>query len=529
MPEIDMKGDKSGWLTDVLVALSIANLLLFKVWMQLIYAGGRDLYYLPIYTWQSYFAMIILLLALGAPFLFALRKLRTSEGVLIRLISIATLAVYASLLIYNVILMFVVFGFPTGIVVWTINVLKGSFNVIFVFLLILLCCFGFLAIYFRRALVVAVYVALLIFSPLALLNVAHATYEYVALALKPPATFEKLETVKKHTDNDSRGKTILLIFDGFDYRIAFEKMAGGELKNLDYLKRNSLFFTTVASIFWYTQDAIPSLVTGHRVKAGYKLGELYSPYDLGLIFEHGSGVTSWRETETLFSKFSEEGYSVALIGAYHAYCTVFRGLVDYCKSYSSIDSVEIAPSSSVFQSLVKQAFGITPFSFFRILNFIEVHKEQERQTIEAATNDVLDFVYAHFFVPHRPYIYDRASGLLTISDVVKRRIKGIDGEYIDNLQLVDITLGKIIDKMKEENVWDTSTLIVTSDHHFRTDNPHDIPSKIPLLVKLPMQNKMHVSDARLSLLHIKPMIEKIVFDGISDPVELSREFEDSGE
>ncbi len=507
MPDFDVKTGKSGYPGDVFAALSASNLAMLGIWDQLIYAEGGNLYYLPTYTWHGYLAAMILLLLLSAVFLTALRKLRTSGNIRLQLLSAAVLAAYAPLIANATRL---IFDWPID---WIIKELSDPFNAAAglaasVAALVLVWRL-------RRPVAVVLYAALLVFSPFAPLNAVYAGYEGVSLAVaKSPPPPNK--PVNRSADNPHpQAKTLLMIFDELDYRMTFEeRIPGLELKNFNYLKQNSFFFTNVTSLFPTTYAAIPALTIGRPVKPFYT-----GPDDLGIEFKVTGDKSTWRTTETLFSRLDEAGKNIALIGYYHPYCRIFGDMVDFCKSYATTRAM--APSGSVYQSLIKQAVSLTPF--YRVLDSIETYKGQERDIIEAVTHAATDFIYVHLKLPHSPYIYDRASEKLTIFNVV-------DG-YIDNLKLADILLGKVIVKLKEENLWDTFTLVVSSDHHWRKPWEYDgvVSRKIPLLVKLPGQNTMHISDAELSLLHLKPMLEKIVFDRIRNPAELAAEFEETGD
>jgi hypothetical protein len=67
------------------------------------------------------------------------------------------------------------------------------------------------------------------------------------------------------------------------------------------------------------------------------------------------------------------------------------------------------------------------------------------------------FVFMHLPVPHPPGIYDRATGKLRDA-----------GTYIDNLALADRSLGELISSLNATASANNTTLIVSSDHSWRT-------------------------------------------------------------
>ena len=59
-----------------------------------------------------------------------------------------------------------------------------------------------------------------------------------------------------------------------------------------------------------------------------------------------------------------------------------------------------------------------------------------------------DFVYAHWPFPHRPFV----------------KADGSNGDYGDNLELIDRVVGKVRRTLEAKGVWDESLVIITSDH-----------------------------------------------------------------
>jgi len=69
----------------------------------------------------------------------------------------------------------------------------------------------------------------------------------------------------------------------------------------------------------------------------------------------------------------------------------------------------------------------------------------------------LSFVLLHIPIPHPPGIYDR-----------HRHVLRAGGNYLDNLVLADDTLGMLIREIDASPSASQTTLIVTSDHSWRT-------------------------------------------------------------
>jgi hypothetical protein len=80
---------------------------------------------------------------------------------------------------------------------------------------------------------------------------------------------------------------------------------------------------------------------------------------------------------------------------------------------------------------------------------------QQRQALIA--DEKIRFVFIHLPVPHPPGIYDRSTGKLRDG-----------GTYSDNLALADRSLDELISSLNATASAGNTTLIVTSDHSWRT-------------------------------------------------------------
>jgi hypothetical protein len=78
--------------------------------------------------------------------------------------------------------------------------------------------------------------------------------------------------------------------------------------------------------------------------------------------------------------------------------------------------------------------------------------------LRIAADPNIGFALLHFPVPHHPDIYDPDRGELSIDD---------ERSYFDNLALTDRTLGELRAAMEAAKLWDTSIVVVTSDHWWR--------------------------------------------------------------
>ena len=111
-------------------------------------------------------------------------------------------------------------------------------------------------------------------------------------------------------------------------------------------------------------------------------------------------------------------------------------------------------------------------------------------------NRDLNLVFIHVPVPHPPGIWNPQKKALTTGD----------SDYLDNLDLTDRVLGQFRRQLEEIGDWNSSTVLVTADHPYRTawsyfyggnfDSPKTHPIThgrwqpyIPFLLKLPSQQQ----------------------------------------
>lgn len=182
--------------------------------------------------------------------------------------------------------------------------------------------------------------------------------------------------------------------------------------------------------------------------------------------------------ENVFRRARRMGFNTAVTGWYHPYCRLFgqdlsscaseQGLFDgagiheflrpkplwgkaaYLANWQSRTFTLVALHSAIQlapdQSLLNRQLHIERLSAFM------------RDASRMLRNRKLSFVFLHVSVPHPPGIWDTR----TQSFSTESRL-----DYIDNLKLADIILGKIRAVLQSTGDWDISTILISSDHPYR--------------------------------------------------------------
>lgn len=278
------------------------------------------------------------------------------------------------------------------------------------------------------------------------------------------------------------GRTVIVIFDEFDYRLAFESRPPGfSLPQLDRLRRESLFLTNARPAGVETMGAISSYITGKPFREVRPDG----PGRLILFPSPTGEPRALQPRQSLFGRLNDMGARVALIGFYHDYCRLFEGLSIDCQRYAAPDASAAILSQSVHgfrgfatgfvtQLLLHPAWTLgLPYSVGAFLTrpaatthlevVTEIQAEDLSQAmskaLRAAADPAYDFVYVHIPIPHPPGLSSR------LNSWIGQPLTGV--AYFDNILVADGFTAALRQHLTEAGLWDQTNLILTSDHPLR--------------------------------------------------------------
>jgi hypothetical protein len=327
----------------------------------------------------------------------------------------------------------------------------------------------------------------LVLSPLLLICYGNLVNSFwVSVKLDPTPNFF---SGTKPKSLSHQPKIVWIIFDEMDFRLVFEKRPSGiKLPELDRMKREAIFLTKAYPPSDYTLHSIPSLLVGKKVDV-----TAITPADLVFNTQKNSRNEKWTELGNVFKEAKEQGYSTSVVGWYHSYCRVLKSDLDFCRrlpggrfGYGSNfwDSVEVILGRSfIFDRRMERAF---------IHNLEEMHKI----ALKVLKSQRYDFSFLHFSVPHKPYIFDTEK--MKLSARVSRSPKN----YFGNLVMVDAILGDIRKTMEDTGEWNSSVVVVTSDHSWRKSEEYDAKRdyRVPFIVKMPDSQSVTFNNAFPTLL-----------------------------
>ena len=302
----------------------------------------------------------------------------------------------------------------------------------------------------------------LILAPLIPLNISQAVV--IAMNHDRAAAGNAASPVAVTTER-GRPRVLWMVFDEFDYRAAFaNRPATVKLPELDRLATTSLLAENAYPPAAETFLTMPALITGRLVAEATRSG----PGELMLRFGDDAKPVPWSTQPNIFSRAREAGFNTALVGWRHPYCRILGSSLTKCawEGYDSFKHVRgLAPR--MYSHALTAAPVVTVLSPPRnevgdimrkkhVADFNGIYQ----QAIQAAIDPNLGLVMVHWPIPHPPIIYDRSADKISVD---------AGHSYLDNLELMDRTIGDIRRAMENNGTWDNTVVIVSSDHWWRVE------------------------------------------------------------
>ncbi len=442
---------------DLLVCLSLANLSLIEIWRRIIFAQP---FLLPRWSWRDLVAAAIVLLLLTCLFYLVDRLGRSTP---LRRLGVHRWIFLVPLVVFS---NFVRHQFPG----WTNRVLTEPNLKLYAALLV--CCAVLLLMRYQRWLFRAAEFAALCLLPFLALAFLEASW---VVTHEPP--YRQLAG-RINPSKPAAHRFVWIVYDEADWRYMdpASRPANLHLPELDRLMSESVWAQNAIQSGIQTASAIPSLMYGEPIMIS-----LSGPRGRITSIDHHPSNLEWSSQPNIFAWTRAQGLNGTIVGWYIPYCRIFPDVLSDCY-WEAMDSRVRAFEPSLDTSLRSVVRSLWPMEERQrhLLRYRRLVKE----SIEDATDPTLSLVLLHLPVPHEPAIYDRKSGQLTMFNFHS-------DWYLDNLALADRTLGEIRRAMEQAGVWESSTVLVTSDHALRWYagwNEQGSPL-IPYIVKLPFQKR----------------------------------------
>jgi hypothetical protein len=320
-------------------------------------------------------------------------------------------------------------------------------------------------------------------------------------------------------------RVLLLVFDEMSEYVAFAKRpAGLEMPAFDRLRRQSVTANAAFPPGRATIISMPALLAGRPMKevAPSSRDELVVRYPGSKLFQSFTG------TPTVFTDVRALGFGTAMIGWYHPYCSLLQDL-DFC-AHTHADMVDQnIERGGVF---AKSLDVIADLPVLRSTDWTLRRKEQ-------AICSSFESESAFLFQTTKAALPKFRSGLMIVHlPIPHPPAKCGEGLYFRNLANADSHLQEIRSVMEASGTWEGTTVIVTSDHYWRTHawqrdwrslqwTPEELnyidadkDHRIPFIAKLPDQQSSLAYTNEFNTLLVSKLVRECLTEKIRTPEDL---------
>jgi hypothetical protein len=458
---------------DILMAASLANLSLCITWHRLF--SPRQML-MPVWSSTDLLALGINLLLLAALFFAVIRVSRKFP--------INGLYVHSLLVLYPLFLMADLLRQTVPAVA---HVLPSTLSVVIGGLAMLLLAAWALLKWPRTGVASVEFVlAFMVF----LLPLFFVRAVLVVLHTAPPPQIAGFMPYAK-----SSPRIVWIIFDEMDPRFAFDhRPTGLVLPEFDRLKSQASYMNDMWQAGFDTDVAMPSLIFGEHVN---EISFASRRGFLGTV-DGAVGRDDLRRLPDVFGDARQAGFNTGIVGWFLPYCRIFAAELSQCYTESMYGNSQ----NTLGARMQSQIYGLTPWQSH--LQHVQRYSALLEQAKAMASNPRLGLVLLHLAVPHGPGIYDSRRAQLTKFGIDDRNW------YAENLALTDRTLGQIRGAMEQAGIWDSTVVVISSDHKLRSVGPPHSEGRVPYIVKLAGQSHAWICDLPLNARITRSLIGAIL-------------------
>ncbi len=324
-----------------------------------------------------------------------------------------------------------------------------------------------LAIWVFRGLVMFFYYM----SPVAIALVAIVPFQVPTGDGLPEAYAQEVVSA---TQSESKPAVFVVIFDGLAYELMIEdgQLDADSFPNFAALAGDGVWFTNATSNYYWSRRSIPTIIDPVTRLAEQFDIRLYTQYpivekryinDCGKLYTCRSvGYLTANRQLWIASNLALRSFYQAVPKPVE---TVIDGLMGVL--VNGLDLAYPTADPPGWHTFTKKQFEV----------FIDdIDGSEARGRIYVL----------HLLLPHSPFAFDEKGNAFSTG------ARGSDmGRYRQQIMFADLLLGRLMDKVKEEGIYDNSVIAVTSDHGLRRPLPstpiemtHRI-AQVPLVIHAP--------------------------------------------
>ena len=301
--------------------------------------------------------------------------------------------------------------------------------------------------------------------------------------------------------SESKPAVFILVFDalGYDVLLKGDRLDQESFPNFAGLAQDGAWFTNATSNYFWSKESIPTVFDPLLPLAQDFNIRLYTEYltlerryynDCGVVITC-RGVTYLAQEEPL-----RAAGNLALKAFYQAAPRPVERLISRPMGWLldrlgwGYPSVSLAPELA----LSKRQFSV----------FLD----------DVQGETALGSIYAlHSTITHQPYVWDRKGS--AIDSPSPEWGEDTFGErFREEVMFADRLIGRLVDKLKSEGIYDRSIIIVTADHGPRPSErnprpPHNETPRVPLVIHAPGL-KSRVSDVDYQHIDFGPTLMDIL-------------------
>lgn len=490
-------------LKDVALALSLANICFVPVWLEILAVTTREAYFLDVAN-ADVLAALTNVLLLAALFL-AATAIARGYGVRGRRVLIAGFVVVLLLRLNTL-------GpeLAPGIFAVTEPWKNGKYLEALAPVLLLAGIAGAAWRWPARTLGFA-RGAVLVFAPFVAVTLGRGLW--ILITVNPTdALAARAPEVGAPVPTRDGPRVVVIVMDAMSRRHAFDaRPADVTLPAFDRLRAEALDATQVTQIGWVTRVSVPAMLTGLPVTDADP-----SSKDELLLQVAGDTAQPLSTAPNILEEAQELGGAAVVVGWYFPYCRVFSEL-DGCATFPTRTIGSRGRETGYLRAVLDQQIASLPYVNLRMKQ-IALVEEQVEDAREAVTLGDQGLIFVHLIVPHTPWIWDEDE-----NDFTATRFEP-DG-YYGNLELADRILGQLRQEMETAGKWDSTAVLVLSDHVMRyrpayLDEPHDI--RVPFILKLPGQRGGVVYDRPFNAMVTHELVQALLRDELRDAPAAAR-------
>jgi len=284
--------------------------------------------------------------------------------------------------------------------------------------------------------------------------------------------------------------------------------------NIAEFSSNATWYRQALSLYAYTDFSVPTILTGRKKVDSFEV-EFLENFSSPNLFE-----------------LAAHTHDVFISGYEMPYCEAFRHYLKGCRNFvhgfTSFRSLFLTWWERAVPGELRQTGIVRPVrdGIAGLFNPPAWKKEIFSGSLEMGQNfDRPVMTFVHPELPHTPYSYNKNGFLqwdpleeISFDEASSEELSELRHRYREQIQFTDTLFGDFISNLKKKRIYESSLVIITSDHGTsfdpsspgRSQEQIGLPqiSRVPLFVKLPGQVKGEIDDHPISLADILKIIKK---------------------